>query len=164
MVIPQESLHPFITTETGNVKDFTSERGTMKDFSSQKEVCPFYNSQPVKMVLGTMKSGILQVNNSSLSSGKDKGNATVSKLQVTELLCCASVPGECQALAAEVPLLKAHWFPLSHCKIQGVFQKAPKPGRAPVREARQDLVPPGALSACTASHFCAGSAGTQPLD
>lgn len=61
MVIPQESLHPFITTETGNVKDFTSERGTMKHFSSQKAVCPFYNSQPIKMVLGTIKSGILQV-------------------------------------------------------------------------------------------------------
>lgn len=36
MVIPQEFLHPFFTTETGNVKDFTTETGNM-NFSPQKE-------------------------------------------------------------------------------------------------------------------------------
>lgn len=72
MVIPQEFLHPFPTTETGNVKDFTTEIGNVKDFTSetrnvkdlspQKKVCPFYNSQLIKMVLGTIISQIIQVN------------------------------------------------------------------------------------------------------
>lgn len=62
MVIPQEFLHPFYTREIGNVKDFTTETENVKHFSSQKELCPFYDSQLIKMILGTIKSQIIQVN------------------------------------------------------------------------------------------------------
>lgn len=60
------------------------------------------------MVLGTIKPQIIQVNIPVYFLWKDKGSGTGSKLQVTELLCCAPVPGEWQALAAEFSLLKAH--------------------------------------------------------
>lgn len=143
MVIPLEFLHPFSPTETGNGKDFTTETGNMKGFSSEKEekwkISPqkeglggifHHRKESVHFIIPSpLKRFWGQLNPGKYSSffpleGQRQWHSQEAAGEWIAVLC--SSPWGVTGPGSESSLLKAHWFPLSHCKIQGVFQKAAK--------------------------------------